>query len=163
MQRALQVDSSFVPAYLNLADLLRAEGREAEGEQLLRQAIARGDDSGAARHALGLTLVRQARADEALAELAAAVEAAPQNARFSYVYGVALHSSGQVATAFTVLGAALDAHPYDVAILTALLSFHRDAGQLEEAIEYAETWVAISPGDSQAAEALVDLMRRRGR
>jgi Flp pilus assembly protein TadD len=163
LETALSVDPGFAPAYVNLADLMRAQGLEIEGERLLRVGIARSDDAGAIRHALGLSLVRQGRSDEALVELRRATEANPLNARFAYVYGVALQSTGQVELAIAVLEQSLAEHPYDLAILTALVTFNRDAGDLGEAIRYAEIWVAMVPEDARAAQELADLMRRLGR
>jgi predicted Zn-dependent protease len=46
-------------------------------------------------HALGLTLVRMKRTDEAIGELERAAALDPGNARFLYVYAVALHSTGK--------------------------------------------------------------------
>ena len=163
LENALRVDSTFVPAFVNLADLLGAQGRDAEGERLLREAIDRNDDNGAARHALGLSLVRQGRTNEALVELRGATIADPQNSRFAYVYGVALHSGGRVEAAIEFLEEALTEHPFDLAILTALLSFNRDEGDLVEAIRYAEMWVDLVPDDPQAARELADLRALRGR
>ena len=163
LETALRVDSAFVPAWVNLADLMRSSGREAEAERLLREGADRSDDDGVARHALGLALVRQGRMDEALAELRRATVADASNARFAYVYGVALHSTGQVEPAVAFLEESLAVHPYDLATLTALLSFNWDAGDLDEAIRYAEMWVAMAPDDAQAAQELADLMLLRGR
>jgi predicted CXXCH cytochrome family protein len=161
-ETALRVDSAFVPAYVNLADLMRAQGREVEGERLLREGAARNDDNGAARHALGLALVRQGRMDEALVELRRATGADPQNARFAYVYAVALHSGSQVEAAITFLEESLTAHPYDLAILAALLSFNRNAGDLDEAIRYAEMWVDMAPDDARTNQERAELMLLRG-
>jgi Flp pilus assembly protein TadD len=146
---------------VNLADLMRAQGRELDGERLLRIGIAFSDDDGAARHALGLSLIRQRRTDEALVELQRATEANPLNARFAYVYGVALQSTGQVEPAIEVLAQSLAVHPYDLEILTALVTFNRDAGDLDEAIRYCEMWVAMAPDDARATQELADLMGRR--
>ncbi|MFP5286035.1 MAG: ammonia-forming cytochrome c nitrite reductase subunit c552, partial [Thermoanaerobaculia bacterium] len=85
-RNALRLDPGFAPAYVNLADLYRLQGRDAEGEALLRQA----PDEAGVHHALGLLLVRLGRLDEALPELARAVELAPGEARYAYVYEVAL-------------------------------------------------------------------------
>ena len=163
LETALYIDPGFAPAYVNLADLMRAQGNEIEGERLLRVAIAVGDDNGTARHALGLSLVRQQRSDEALVQLRRAAEADPLNARFAYVYGVALQSTGQIRPAIAFLQESFALHPYDLEILTALVTFNRDAGDLDEAIRYAEMWVAVAPDDARAAQALAGLMGRDGR
>jgi len=163
LETALYIDPGFAPAYVNLADIMRAQGSEIEGERLLRVGIAVGDDDGAARHALGLSLVRQQRLDEALVQLRMASEDNPLNARFAYVYGVALQSAGQIRPAIAFLEQSFAAHPYDLEILTALVTFNRDAGDLDEAIQYAETWVDLAPGDARAAQELADLVLRRGR
>ena len=49
------------PPYVNLADLYRAQGRDAEAERVLRQALAREPNAADVHHALGLLLVRQQR------------------------------------------------------------------------------------------------------
>jgi tetratricopeptide (TPR) repeat protein len=86
---ALQLDPRFVPAWANLADLMRLLGRETETESLLREGLAVAPDAAALHHALGLSLVRQQRRDEALRELRRATEIDPSNQRFKYVYDVA--------------------------------------------------------------------------
>jgi predicted Zn-dependent protease len=63
------------------------------------------------------------RTDDALAELRRAVTLEPTNARFAYVYGVALYSAGQTAAAVATLEKGLATHPYDSDIRTALASF----------------------------------------
>ena len=162
LEIALSLDQGFAPAYVNLADLMRAQGLEIEGERLLRVGIARSDEPGAVRHALGLSLIRQRRSEEGLVELRRATEAEPLNARFAYVYGVALQSTGQVELAIAVLEQSLAEHPFDLEALTGLVAFNRDAGDLGEAIRYAEMWVTMTPDDPRAAQELADLLRRRG-
>ncbi|NIL94409.1 MAG: ammonia-forming cytochrome c nitrite reductase subunit c552 [Woeseiaceae bacterium] len=66
-----------------------------------------------ARHSRGLLLVRLDRHDDALGELRAAARLAPGNARFAYVYAVALNSLGQPDEALRVLEEAAANHPED--------------------------------------------------
>src|SRR5439155_608904 len=40
-RRAVRLQPSFMPPYVNLADLYRAQGRDPEGERVLREALAR--------------------------------------------------------------------------------------------------------------------------
>ena len=95
----------------------------------------------------GLTLTRLKRSDEALNELRRAAELAPEQARYVYVYGVGLHSSGRVEEAMTVLKENLVRHPEDRATLSALVSFSRDAGDFPTALDYAERLTRIMPND----------------
>ena len=83
----------YAPAAINLADLYRSLGRDAEGEGVLRAALAASPRDAGLHHALGLTLTRLKRRDEALAALRRAAELAPEQPRYAYVYAVALHSS----------------------------------------------------------------------
>ena len=52
----------------------------------------------------------------------------PGNARFAYVYAVALHSTGKADAAIARLEKTLLAHPNDRDILEALASFHQARG-----------------------------------
>jgi Flp pilus assembly protein TadD len=94
-------------------------------------------------HALGLALVRQKRADAALAELERATMLESGNARFTYVYAVALHSTGKVDAAIARLEKAYLAHPNDRDIVAALASFHQARGDGAAAKRYAERLQAL--------------------
>jgi tetratricopeptide (TPR) repeat protein len=134
---AITLDPLFVPAYANLADLYRAQGRDPEGVQVLRNGLARSPKSAALHHSLGLALVRMKQNDAALKELAQAAKLDPANARFAYVYGVALHGAGQSDAAIATLLEASATHPTDADILQALASFYRERGKEAEAQRYA--------------------------
>ena len=125
LRTALALDPRFTPAAVNLADLYRASERDAEGERVLRQALERDPRSAPAHHALGLLLVRQRRVDEAMPELAAAARLAPDNARYGYVYAVALDGAGQRARAIAVLEQIRARHPHDRDTLAALAAYTR--------------------------------------
>jgi predicted CXXCH cytochrome family protein len=155
---ALALDATFVPAYMNLADLFRAGGDETQAELTLRDGLAAVPDDPDLNHALGLALVRLGRGSDALAYLARAAALAPGRAPLAYVYGVALNSEGQSAEAIDVLERALVRHPDDRDLLFALATFHRDAGALTAALRYAERMAATFPGDAQA-QALAASLR----
>jgi predicted CXXCH cytochrome family protein len=89
-QAALTLDRRFVPAWVNLADLRRLQGREAEAEATLREGLKLMPDAAALHHALGLSLVRQQRRAEALRELGRATDLEPGNPRYRYVYDIAV-------------------------------------------------------------------------
>jgi Flp pilus assembly protein TadD len=150
---ALRLDPSFVPAMVNLADLYRALRRDAEGEPLLRQAVATEPQNAVAHHALGLLLLRRQQLDAAITELREAARLAPNNARHAYVYAIALHAAGQSAEALRVLRYDQQMHPADVDVLIALVTISRDTGDLAAAKDYAEQLLRLAP-DNPDARAL---------
>jgi tetratricopeptide (TPR) repeat protein len=134
---ALRLDPEFVPAMVNLADLYRSEQREDEAHQLLEKAIAAAPNAAEPIHALGLLKVRQKQYQEALRLLAKAAALQPSNVRYSYVYAVALHSSGQVDQAIAVLQQAHQRRPADRDVLMGLITFEREKGNVALATTYA--------------------------
>jgi Tfp pilus assembly protein PilF len=138
IKAAMNLDSHFIPAYVNLADMYRARGRDADGERSLREGINVSPKSATLHHALGLVLVRLKRNDAALTELESAAVLEPGNARFVYVYAVALHSTGKPDLAIASLKKAFADHPNDRDILEALASFSSARGESTEAKKYAD-------------------------
>jgi predicted CXXCH cytochrome family protein len=122
-ERALELDPTFAPAAVNLAEAHRVSGDESGAERVLREALVRQPSEAAVHHALGLSLVRQRRLMDGVAALGKAHELAPANVRFAYVYAVALLDTGQREAALAVLHAALREHPHDPALKQALASF----------------------------------------
>lgn len=110
-REALTLDPNWVPAYVNLADLLRRQSRDPEGEQVLRAGIARLPQAAALYHSLGLLQVRKKDMQAALASLRRAAELAPEETRYSYVYAVALHSAGRTREARALVDQALQRTP----------------------------------------------------
>ncbi len=117
---ALRLDRAFVPGYINLADLYRRQDREREGEALLRSALEQVGGHADLHHALGLSLVRLKRLNDALPHLRQAAETAPGNPRYAYVYGVALLGASKLNQAQQVLQQADRQHPNRPEILSAL-------------------------------------------
>jgi tetratricopeptide (TPR) repeat protein len=157
---ALRLSPQYAPAAINLADLYRSLARDAEGESVLRAAIAASPRDAGLHHALGLALTRLKRPDDALAELRQAAELDPERTRYAYVYGVALHSAGRAGEAMAVLRENLARHPADRDTLLALVSFHRDAGELAAALEYAQRLARIAPDDRDVAGLVQTLQGR---
>ena len=151
---ALELQPTFTQAAVNLADLYRMQGRDADGEKTLRQALDRDPRSAAAHHALGLLLIRQQRLPEALAALAEAARLDSDNARYGYVYAVALNSAGQGEPAIQALETGLMKHPNDRDTLMALAAFQRDAGNLDAARDYARRLAKLEPENPQVRALL---------
>jgi tetratricopeptide (TPR) repeat protein len=155
---AIRLDPEFVPAYVNAADVLRAQGRDQEAADMLQQGLQRVPASATLHHALGLARVRLRQPDLGLSSLRRAVELDPATARYTYVYAVALHSTGQAEESIRRLREATRRWPYDRDMLMALTSFQLESGTREEAQATARKLVAAYPADPQvrmlAAQAL---------
>ncbi len=157
---ALRLDPRFAPAMVNLADLYRSTGRDADAETLLRQAIVAQPGYAPGFHALGLLLVRKHDVARAVDALGKAAGLAPDNERFAYVYGVALNSVGRPKDAVAVLEEAGKRHPAGVDILVALATISRDMGDRSAAVSYAERLVKVAP-NNRPARALLEGLRIR--
>ncbi len=157
---ALRLSPQYAPAAVNIADLYRRMGREADGESVLRSALAASPQDAGLHHALGLTLVRLKRTDEALEELRRAAELEPGQARYAYVYAVGLHSAAHVNDALAVLKGGLARHPDDRDTLQALMMFSRDSGDVSSALGYAEHLARITPTDAGLTGLIQELRRQ---
>lgn len=155
--RATTLAPWFVPGWVNLADLLRSEGRDDEAAAALRRALEADPRSASARYAYGLLLVRQKRTPEALAELRRAAELAPGEPEFAYAYAIGLHSSARTEEALAVLRRAAAANPGARSVLVALVTINRERGALGEARRWARKLVAAASLDPAAAALLASL------
>ena len=123
---------------INLADLYRASGREADSEVLLRNALSTAFDKAPIQHTLGLSLVRQKKMSLALEMLQAAAHGESASPRYVYVYGIALNSEGNPRQAIKELEKGLEQFPGDRQILSALASIHHEQGNEALAKKYQE-------------------------
>jgi len=160
---ALRLDPKFVPAMVNLADVHRQRGQDREGAVLLRAAIAIEPNNAAIKHSLGLLLVRQRNYTEALPLLREAASLDPENARYAYVYAVALNSSGSTAEAKEVLTRVHKTHPTDRNVLSGLIAFERDSGDIAAALTHAQELATLEPQNPQVRKLIEELRRRLGR
>ncbi len=167
-RQALKIDRGFIEGYVNLADLIRARaGGEAAAEQVLRDGLRQLPKNapmatGAPLHyALGLNLVRQKRTAEAIKALAEAARSEPNNPRYAYVYGIALHSSGDVRRGLAVLEGALTRRSNDVDVLMALAQFSAQAGRQDEALRYVGRLQKIDPQNPQYRQLATQIIGRQ--
>jgi Tfp pilus assembly protein PilF len=151
LESAIQFAPDFVPAYVNLADLLRAQSLDADGTRVLRDGLKMAPDSGALHHALGLALIRQGQKAEALAELQRAARLAPANTRYAYVYAVGLQSTGKLQAAIAEIDRALALRPDDRDLLVAAANFRQENGDAAGARQFGKRLFERYPDDPNAA------------
>ena len=125
-----------------------------EGAELLRAAIAIEPNNAAVKHSLGLLLVRQRNYTEGLPLFREAAALAPDNARYAYVYAVALNSTGSTAEATALLERTHKQHPTDWDVLVTLITFERDRGDLSAALSHAQELPALEPNNPQFVRLL---------
>ena len=147
-ERAVVLDRRFVPAYVNMADLYRAAGRDADAGEALRAGIEAVPTAGVLRHAEGLWLARAGRTDEAVTALAKAWELAPQDSSIGYVYAVALDSTGDRTGAIAVWESVLGLDPNHRDTLYALVAALEADGQTARALLHAWHLARLAPKDS---------------
>lgn len=155
--QALAIAPDFVPARVNLSDLYRALGREADAERLLREGLVIQPDAAALHHALGLLLVRRGARAEGTAAIAQAAQLAPDDPHLAYVHGIAILSNAGAHAALEVLERAQARFPADLDILYALATISRDAGACEDARHWTATMLEEEPGDRRARALLSGL------
>jgi tetratricopeptide (TPR) repeat protein len=95
-RRAIEINPDFVPAYVNLSNMLRREDRLEEAVECLRAAIRLHPESAEAQHNLGKALYENGRGPEALAPFERAATLAPGDADMRYNYSEALLSAGKL-------------------------------------------------------------------
>ena len=156
---ALSLDPSFAPAAVNLADLYRGLNRDDEGERVLMDAISSSPNDASLEHALGLLMVRQKHNVPALDLLAAAARNEPSNARYVYVYAVALNDAGRTSAAIETLEGSIKAHPYDRDSLAAVVKFLEQSGDPAKALSYAQRLDDLEPGNPQGREMMKELRK----
>lgn len=147
--RAIKLDPLFAGAYVNLAEAYRQLGRDIEGETYLREGLSLLSKAADLHHALGLTLIRKGDQTSALIELAEAAKLAPENARYVYVYAIALNSIGKTKLALTVLKDADALHPFNMEILNALISMYLEMDDSKSALIYAKKAALALPDNAQ--------------
>lgn len=155
-RKSLEIDPSFAPAIINLSELLRRSGREAESFQIIEKASqVEGFVDPAIIHAYGLALIRSGQSDKALTILKKAMIAQKENARYTYVYLVALNSLGQADKAYKGLRTALRRHRYDRELLSFALSIALNKRDAQYANQLVSRLLELEPNNR-------DLQRLKG-
>ncbi len=173
---ALRLDSSFVPAHVNLA-MLYTRRRDESGrpatesdslydlaEEELRRALHFQPDLAAAHYSLGLLLAeKEDGLEEAIPHLTKAAELSPLDARRQYNAGLALQRSNRRSEAEVLLRKASELEPSDPDFLNALSIYYAQEERWPEALDYTER-LAAEVGENEVVQERLSYIRaRRGR
>jgi tetratricopeptide (TPR) repeat protein len=153
--QALEIEPHWIPALVNLADLYRASNRDDAAGPLLKRAATIEPLSAAAAYALGLWYVRAGERDAALEQFRLAVEAAPNDMRNTYAYALALEGDGDRDQAIALLQRARQQFGDHRLFLQALMNFHIDAQNWEEALTDAQRLAELFGADYNGAIAQI--------
>jgi tetratricopeptide (TPR) repeat protein len=134
-KEALRLQPLFVPAIVNYSDFLKQTGREAEAYDILQKGLKALPNVAALYYSLGLWYVRNKEKQKALEELRRAVALDRDDARFAYVYAVALGEKDP-RKAIEVLEAIYPRHTGDQSIIGALVYYYRQVGDLAKSQAY---------------------------
>ena len=157
---AKRIEPEFVPARINLAELLFQLNRPKEAEKEFRGAVeaaALPENEGQARDALARFLIRLKRHAEGIEELKKATKLMPSHAATQYFYGVALNSIKQVDEALYYLKRATDLDPNNLEYLTGAAAICRDARKIDLAVKYVRRALALEPNNPQLQQFLNSL------
>ncbi len=161
LRQALEIEPDFLPALVNLADVLRAQGRDEDAGVLLLRAVEGPAVSAEAAYAYGLWLVRNRQQQASVTWLQSAQELAPDNPLYVYSYALALNAAGNHAEAINIIElAASDRHARDAEVLFLAATLRRDAGDRQTAAGWARRLSDI--GDPRGAALLQQLAAGSG-
>ncbi|WP_457607360.1 multiheme c-type cytochrome [Nitratifractor sp.] len=136
-KEALALQPKFVPAYVSYSDFLTGEGKSDEAFALLQKGLKESPGIAVLHHALGLWYVRKHEKQKALSELKRATQLDPDNARFAYVYAVAIGEKDPQ-KAISILERVYARHTGNPQLLSALAYYSRILGDSENASFYGK-------------------------
>ncbi len=132
--RAIDVDSGYRPAYEALAAYYAEAKSPGEQAETWREVAARHPSAALPRRYLGESLARAGAPAEAVAQLEAAVAAAPENAEYLCALGNALHAQGEKQRALEAYERAIDLDPGNFVPYDALARICQDEPEQRIAI-----------------------------
>jgi tetratricopeptide (TPR) repeat protein len=148
LRQAIALDRQFVGAYVNLADLYRQQNQDQKAVAILLEGLQQAPQAADLHHALGLTYVRLDQTSDALARLQKAMELAPDNARYAFVYAVALHDTGAPQHGIETLKRMLQRQPDNGEVLSALINWSLEQRDYARAKQYMSHFEQLHPSDA---------------
>ena len=147
--RAINQNPQLVGAYINKADLQYRTANNAGAINTLRAGLTVLTGNPDLSFSLGLAFAREGLRDETLGMLRDGASA--NNARYQFVYAVALYDYGQQVLAIEQLQNIITRWPEDEQAHNTLLSYLANSGRIKEAADVAATMARIWPQNRQYA------------
>ena len=167
IKEALAVNPKAV-TWLALAGFYREDGRSEEAEATYRKAldVAEGEDLLKAYDLLGSFLFQEDRFDDAVAVLQEGVEKVDEPLNLYYQLARFYRSKGDVQKADELALRAAESNPDDPGPFLVLSTYRSQIGDLEGALEAAESAAKVAPEEDRSAqlrvaETLIELGTRR--
>jgi predicted CXXCH cytochrome family protein len=149
---ALSINPQFLPALLNMADLLRAQNKDCDAQPFLLTALNLNLDMAEVEYAYAMWLVRNGSQPLALTHLQRAHQHEPETPQWAYAYAIAMHSLGQTDGALALLRSLSAAPIYNEQLMFLHATIARDQSTIdpqvaEEALEIATKLVERAPSN----------------
>lgn len=159
LEKATQLDPSYVEAHNNLGAALAKVGRVAEAMDHYQQALRVDPDSFNAHYNLAVAFVRQSRPQDAIPHFRQALRIDPASAQTHYNLGLAQVAAGDSVAAIDSFRAALALRPDYAEAHNDLGVALTNSGRLEEAIGHFQAALRLAPN---LADARYNLEVARG-
>ena len=134
-EEALHLQPQFVPAYINYSNFLMTQGKSAASFDILKKGIEILPTMGVLHHSLGLWYVRNKDSDNANTSLKKALELAPNNARFAYVYAISV-AEKDPKKAIEILEDAYTKHKGNLEIVSGLAYYYKQIEDSDKSAFY---------------------------
>jgi len=136
--KGLKLFPEFIPFYVNLADVYRAQNNAALSKQYIDKGLSIQPANADLHYAAGLWYVRQKEVSNGVAELKKAADLNPSGASIVYGYAISLFSTGKPADATKLLENYLSRNGNNPQVLDGLISIYKDTKQAGKADHYME-------------------------
>ena len=163
IRTAQALEPRSVPAAVNLADVLRTMGREAEARTTLEEALASRPNDATLHHALGLAWVRAKDYERAEIHFAEAASWAPEDPRNPLMHGLCVAQLEDPGRAVSILENGLANHPADVDLTLALVESLRPLGRLDEGLARVTALRSLRPDRPDLEQVEQQLRAELGR
>jgi len=150
LQKALALDSQYIPAYINLGLVLSSGLGEFEAaRQVLEQAVQLKPTRADAHHLLGKIYLQQQRRPEAIKALAQAARLQPQAGEYALWLGLAYLQADSLAAAAATFRNAVRLAPWDPKPHLQLAQLYASKGQHEQAAKEQALFERLSLGQNR--------------